>query len=131
MVVTDSDRNFCPGDLCVSHREARSSDVRFPHTNHVNLTDCSPTFSLHANHPVRAEPLAADFLLQVKHPPSINLLVRDAVVMVTSPGTGPLGRGKEGWMGENIIRGMIRIGEKGRMVEGRDNRARTRTKSVN
>lgn len=28
--------------------------------------------------------------------------------MVTSSGTGPLGRGREGWMGENIIKGMVR-----------------------
>ena len=49
-----------------------------------------PTFPLHADDPIRAEPLAADLLLQVKRPPPVNLLIRDAVVMVTSTGTGPL-----------------------------------------
>lgn len=58
---------------------------------------CSPTFSLHANNPVWTEPLTADFLLQVKHPPPINLLIRDAVIMVTTPGSGPLRRRREGW----------------------------------
>ena len=51
---------------------------------------CWPTFSLHANDPVRAEPLTTDFLLQVKHPSPINLLIWDAVIMVPATGTGPL-----------------------------------------
>lgn len=48
------------------------------------------TFSLHVIDQFRTEPLTADFLLQVKRPPAINLFIRDAIVMVMSPGTSAL-----------------------------------------
>lgn len=48
------------------------------------------TFSVHMIDQFRTEPLTVDFLLQVKHSPSVNLFVRDAIVMVVSPGTSPL-----------------------------------------
>lgn len=70
---------------------------------------CSPTFSLHVNDPGRAEPLTADFLLQVKHSPPINLLVGDAVIVVSSPRTGPLNR-------EKSVRGSL--GKKGEGLTG-------------
>lgn len=59
-----------------------------------DLADCSPTFPFHVNDPVGAEPLTVDFLLQVKHSPPINLLIGDAVIVVSSPCTGPLNREK-------------------------------------
>lgn len=83
-----------------------------------------PTSSLHANDPVRAEPLTVDFLLQVKHPPPINLLIGDAVIMVTSPGTSPLRRGKKG---ENVIRCLVKMGRTKAWVD----QTRTRTTSDN
>lgn len=52
----------------------------------------TPTFSIHAKHSVRAEPLTVHLLLQVKHPPPINLLIRDAIVMVTLLVTSTLER---------------------------------------
>lgn len=48
------------------------------------------TFSLHVIDQFRSEPLTVDFLLQVKHPPAIDLFIRDAVIMVVSPRTSPL-----------------------------------------
>lgn len=54
------------------------------------------TFSLHVIDQLRTEPLTVDFLLQVKRPPAVNLFVRDAIVMVMSPGTSPLLNENEG-----------------------------------
>lgn len=48
------------------------------------------TFSLHVIDQIGTEPLTADFLLQVKRPPAINLFIRDAIIVVMSPGPSPL-----------------------------------------
>lgn len=130
--------NLCQGDLhltekkeaAMSHRlnvycrRQQQAFLSWEPGVHKQTSLTVPTSSLHANDPVRAEPLTADFLLQVKHPPPINLLIGDAVIMVTSPGTGPLRRGKKG---ENVIRCLVKIGRTKAWVD----QTRTRTTSDN
>lgn len=48
------------------------------------------TFALHAFDPVGAEAVTMQLLLQIKCPLSIDLIVRNAIVLVTSPCARPL-----------------------------------------
>lgn len=72
--------------------EIRSYFYRYP-TSKDKPDNAGLTFSFHAFDSFRTKAVTVNFLLQVKGPFPLDLIVRDPIIMVTSPRAWPLGKG--------------------------------------